>query len=534
MDKSKGLVLPNSNNRYCAYAGTGGEDGPIYLIEGKEELLEIIPVPITIERQISPIEALLMVGQSGSEETIGNSPLIASTMMEGNTNAALKLFMVEFGRDSLETAKTLIGEYPKIGLRTLLSLASTQGLGQNPKSEEEEGKIIHENRDKEDPIAQFQSREHGWEWPYYGSVDATLLFIQLAGSYARRYGLDFMNHTYTNRQGREEQLKNSFRLAINWAERRMEKSPLGFVEYYKENGGGTDNKVWRDSREAYHHQDGTFADNTYGIASFSVQVDAYKAFKAATHLFPEKALDYDETANCLRNAILKHFWVDDGQYFSLGSERDEEGKNNLLRIKTSDMGHILESGILYGDDKETIEKKEAVVRMLFSDEMLNISGIRTLSKHGIRFNAGAYHNGSVWPRENIKIARGLENHGYFGLARELHRRNVGIWEATGIFPELVRGDDAPAPNLNRRIVRVLTHTPKGDYVYNLEQPGQLIQTWTVAAVLQSMRQLERYKKRDLPSESEDSRKVEFEKKISSGISYTGTSVLSLDMGSKSG
>jgi len=515
---STNMLSMNRVKRYLAYAGTSEEDGPIYLIEGMEELVEIIPVPIFLDRQISPTEALLKIGQTHQEEHIGDMPLLASSALDNNPDVALKLFMAEFGRDSLESAKTLVGEYPKIALRTIKSLASSQGLSENLLSEEEEGKIIHENREADDPIAIFQTEQHGWVWPYYGTVDATLLYIQLGGSYARRYGREFMDLVYTNRNGEPNSIRQSFRMAIAWAEKRMKKSPLGFIEYYRENSGGTENKVWRDSWEGYHHEDGSFADNTFGIASFSVQIDAYKAFKAATHLFPDLERKYEMKAQLLKKDILKHFWVSDGNYFALGSERDGKNNHHLLQIKTSDMGHILESGILYGDDLRIKRKKEAVIRTLFSDEMLSISGIRTLSKNSIRFNAGAYHNGSVWPRENIKIARGLENHGYYGLARELHKRNLGIWKALGVFPELVRGDEAKVPHLNKRIVRVKTITSKKEYVYNLEQPGQLIQAWSVAAILQSMRQLERYESGDLPLHSEDPEKVSFEKKVLSKIS----------------
>lgn len=511
--KSSDILYTNPGNRYVAYEGTSEVDGPVHLIKNKEELVEIIPFPIDIVRPLTPIEALLLVGQSKEEGQIGDFPLLASSAFENTTEAALKLFMVEFGRDSLETAKTLVGEYPKIALKTLRSLASSQGLEYNPRSEEEPGKIIHENRNEDDPIARHQTAHHGWEWPYYGTVDATLLFVQLAGSYARRYDRGFMDHTYENRKGEIVSLRKSFKMALEWVEKRVERSPLGFVEYFKENEGSTDNQVWRDSREGYHHADGIFADNKFGIASFSVQVDAYKAYKAATHLFPEKEQEFAAKAEDIRQKILGHFWVEDEGYFALGSERNEKGNNKLLEIKTSDMGHILESGILYGEDKEIQRKKESVVRTLFSDEMLSASGIRTLSKDGTRFNAGAYHNGSIWPRENIKIARGLENHGYYALARELHRRNVNIWKTLGVFPELVRGDDSSVPHLNERIVRVLTHTSTKPYTYNLEQPGQLIQAWSVAAILQSLRQLEKYEAGELPAHSEDESKVEFEKEI---------------------
>src|SRR3989344_1167575 len=107
----------------------------------------------------------------------------------------------------------------------------------------------------------------------------------------------------------------------------IDASPLGMLEFRQEIPKGISNQVWRDSKEAYHHADGRIADNTYGIASFSLQVDAYKALQALSSLFPENKHLYDGRAKNLKDRILNDFWVEDerGGYFALGAEKKEDG-----------------------------------------------------------------------------------------------------------------------------------------------------------------------------------------------------------------
>jgi len=189
--------------------------------------------------------------------------------------------------------------------------------------------------------------------------------------------------------------------------------------------------------------------------------------------------------------VLKH-WVEDerGGYFALGSERKADGRRELLRIRTSDMGHVLDSDILAGDDPEIVRMRDMLVASLFSEDMLAAGGIRTLGKAEVRFNPRGYQIGSVWPKENDIIARGLERHGYSSEAHNLHERNARIWQETGVLPEFVEGDDQSI-KLVSRIVDVERIDPlKRPYKFRLEQPGQLIQGWSVPSIERSLEYLE--------------------------------------------
>ena len=145
------------------------------------------------------------------------------------------------------------------------------------------------------------------------------------------------------------------------------------------------------------------------------------------------------------------------------------------------MGHTLHSRLLDGDDAEIVRKRRLVVQHMLSSEMLNVSGIRTLANDEVRFRPGAYHNGSVWLWDTHHISKGLRHHGYTEAADDLDRKLLGVVDATKLFPEYVRGDNADVPTLNTRTVVLWDeqHQRKNQ----LEQPPQEVQAWTVAAIL---------------------------------------------------
>ena len=184
---------------------------------------------------------------------------------------------------------------------------------------------------------------------------------------------------------------------------------------------------------------------------------------------------------------MKYFWVEEeqGGYFALGTDRDEQDSLNKLEVKTSNMGHLLNSRILEGNNPDIVRRRESVIRTLFSPEMINVSGVRTLSKNEVRFRPGAYHNGNVWLWDNYYIAQGLERHGYLGLAYDLQKRIWNVVDKTKKFPEYAWGGDDPEPKLNNRIVDIWDE--KNQIQNRLEQPPQEIQAWTVAAILAAKR-----------------------------------------------
>lgn len=472
---------------YIAFPGDPEDPVPIQLTP--QERLEgtVNRLNIRLDVRKTPGEALLWLNQASSIREIGKKPILAAVNTEENTGIQeLELFNMLFGRDSLIASRDLLPGYPQIARRTIISLAELQGVQKTPaddlydKREEEEGKILHEYRD--DRINQ------SWPYPYYGSADATPLHLQLIGAMARRYGPNILYERYKDRYGEERTILHSAAMDATWIERQMEKNPHGMVEPKRRNPKGIRYQAWRDSYDGFHHVDGRLADDTYGVSSFSVQIDAYKAFQAAAFLFLKQKSRYLELTDVLKKNILKH-WVEDdrGGYFALGSELQANGSRELLEVRTSDMGHILNTDILEGEDPEKKRMRDMLVETLFSEGMRAAGGIRSLDKNEIRFTPRGYQTGRVWPKENGEIAKGLERHRYSRHAHDLHESNANIWYQTGYFPESVSGDDSPNITLG---IRVADSRYQDEEPHRVEQPPQLIQAWSLTSIERSLEYLE--------------------------------------------
>ncbi len=481
------------------------------LLEG-ESIVDIVPHAFRIYNETpSSLQQMMRLTNADSPHEIGeNGPSVASLAFDVSVRTSapegesplstqqdtlpapehLRLYETLFGRDSLRVAIELIPSYPELARATLTKLAELQGMDYVTEREEEPGRIVHEARDQNDPIAQDLSERLGWGWPYYGSVDATPEFIRTMAAYCRRTeeNLQFLSHEYVDRSGETHQMAYALDTAVDWILRRLDSNAEGLLEYKSVLPKGIENQVWKDSWDAYHHSDGTLANHDQGIASIEVQVTAYDALLDAAYLYDNvlmdtsRANDLRDHARRLKETILALFWTDDkGGYFVLGTDRDENGHMRQMKIRTSNMGHTLNSRLLNGDDPQIVRMRKAVVRHVLSPSMLNASGIRTLANDEVRFRPGAYHNGSVWLWDTHHIAKGLRHHGYDIEADDLDRRLLGVIEATKIFPEYVRGDDDETPWIN---TAEITLWDEGNQRINkLEQPPQEVQAWTVAAIL---------------------------------------------------
>ena len=410
----------------------------------------------------------------------------------------LRLYEVVFGRDSLRVAIELIGSYPELARSTTLRLAQLQGVEYNQAREEEPGRILHEARDKNDKRAQEISEQLGWGWPYYGSVDATPEFVRTLTAYCRRSeeNYRFLSTTFTDRAGKKRDMAYALDMALAWIINRLDSNDDGLLEYQSVLPQGIENQVWKDSPDAYHHADGTIANHQRGIASIEVQVTAYDALLDAAELYQHayddeiQAAAFRQRAEQLGATILETFWTDDkGGYFVLGTDRDDKDRLRQLKVRTSNMGHVLNSRLLEGDDPELLHKREAVIRHILSPEMLNISGIRTLATDEIRFRPGAYHNGTVWLWDTHHIARGLRRHGHVDAANELDRRMLHVIEVTKLFPEYVRGGNDLLPRINEHTIVVWDEVMQREMT--IEQPPQEVQAWTVAAILAIKKRIDR-------------------------------------------
>lgn len=452
------------------------------------------PLRINIERPSSTKE-LLRLTRSFHVDEIGKSgPSIASLPLESSIDELtpapdhLRLYEVVFGRDSLRVAIDLIGSYPELAKATILTLAHLQGVTQDPEKEEEPGRIVHEAREATDPIALRLTHERGWHWPYYGSVDATPEFIRTIAAYTKQseenYG--FLSDTYLDQTGQERTVTHALEMALEWIAARRLHNKEGLLEFKSTLPLGIENQVWKDSWDAYHHHDGTLANHDKGIASIEVQVTTYDALIDAAEIFEEvfenqtRADSLRAQAHSLRKAIMDHFWTEDkGGYFVLGTDRDEQDHIRQLKVRASNMGHVLNSRLLEGDDPESIRKRKAVIRHILSPELLCTSGIRTLASDEVRFRPGAYHNGSVWLWDTHHIAKGLRRHGHTIEANDIDNRILRVVDKTGMFPEYVRGEQAMIA-VNHRTVVLWDTTYQRENV--VEQPPQEVQAWTVAAI----------------------------------------------------
>ena len=491
------------------------------LLPGESVLDIVLHEPRHFEHVPSSLQQIMRLTRSTNPHEIGeNGPSVASLAfdvslqtsvpeghspleehqesIEGATPEHLRLYEVLFGRDSLRVAIDLIPSYPQLARVTTLKLAELQGTEYNKEREEEPGRIVHEARDRDDPIAQELSERLGWGWPYYGSVDATPEFIRTLTAYCRRTeeNLGLLSSEYTDKNGEIKSMAYAMDIAIEWILERLDSNPEGLLEFKSVLEKGIENQVWKDSWDAYHHSDGSLANHDKGIASVEVQVTTYDALLDAADLYENVLDDNDKAANLrrradqLRTVILDTFWTDEkGGYFVLGTDRDKNNRLRQMKIRTSNMGHVLNSRLLEGDEPSIVHKRSAVVRHILSPEMLNVSGIRTLASDELRFRPGAYHNGSVWLWDTHHIAKGLRRHGYKIEADDLDARLLGVVESTKIFPEYVRGDNLGLPTINTSTVTLWDDTYKREN--KLEQPPQEVQAWTVAAILAIKKRLER-------------------------------------------
>jgi glycogen debranching enzyme len=329
-------------------------------------------------------------------------------------------FMTIFGRDSLLTSWMILPLDPSLALGTLRTLASLQGTKTTPATEEEPGKILHEMR-----FGMQASLWLGGSSVYYGSIDATPLYVMLLGE-LRRWGLE--------RRIVDELLPFADR-ALNWIVSHGDRDGDGFVEYARATELGLANQGWKDSFDGITFGDGQIAEPPIALAE--VQGYAYAAYLAKSHFCTERsdaegAAFWAQRAQDLKEKFNHAFWMPDKGYFALGLDKDKRQIDSLA----SNMGHCLWTGIV--DEG----KAAAVAKQLTGPDMFTGFGIRTLGASCGAYNPMSYHNGSVWPHDNAICAAGLMR---YGFVPEAQRVAVSILKAAEFFggrlPELFCGFD---------------------------------------------------------------------------------------------
>ncbi len=329
-------------------------------------------------------------------------------------------FMTVFGRDSLLTAWMALLVDPDLALGVLQTLARFQGRDVDPRRDEEPGRILHEMR-----FGEAASLSLGGGSIYYGTADATPLFVMLLGE-LRRWGVA--------RELVDELLPNAER-AIEWIEQFGDADGDGYVEYHRATDRGLANQGWKDSWDGIRYGDGRIAEAP--IALCEVQAYTYGAYLARAH-FAHEAGDertyqrFRAKAAQLKAAFNRDFWLEDRGYFAVGLDADKRPIDSL----TSNLGHCLWTGIVDED------KAARVAEALRSPAMFSGWGVRTLSTDNRGYNPISYHCGSVWPHDTAIVAAGLARYGYEDDALRLV---LGLLDAAqaegGRLPELFSGLD---------------------------------------------------------------------------------------------
>ena len=306
-------------------------------------------------------------------------------------------FSTVFGRDGIITAMEMLWVEPALAKGVLEFLASTQAIEVDRSREAEPGKILHEMRHGE--MANLNEVPFA---RYYGTVDATPLFVMLAGAYYERTG------------DREliKQIWPNIRAALDWVNNYGDLDGDGFVEYAAHGDRGLIQQGWKDSNDSIFHADGSLAEPP--IALCEVQGYVYAAKLAAARL--SSALGDEQISSSLeaqalelRDKFEEAFWCKDLNVYALALD----AKKQPCRVRASNAGHALFTGIARSD------RGRALAASLFASDFYSGWGIRTLAAGESRYNPLSYHNGSVWPHDNALIASGLARYGFKNLAGKI-------------------------------------------------------------------------------------------------------------------
>jgi glycogen debranching enzyme len=338
-------------------------------------------------------------------------------------------FMTLFGRDSLLTSWMSLPFAPELSKGVLSALANLQGQTTNPVNEEAPGKIIHELR-RSNGAAAFGNRGR-----YYGTVDATPLFVMLAHETWRWGHLepDDLNKLWP-----------AIAAAAKWVDRSITQDQYGLLSYKRSTEEGLTNQGWKDSWDGVPGADGLPARGP--IALIEAQGYAYAALRATTELAKhvDSAADVHcdgltDTADGLFDRVNSMFWSDDLESFVLGID----GEGQQIGSVTTNPGHAVWSGVTDSD------LADRYLSRCMESDMFTGWGLRTLSRDAAAYNPLSYHNGSVWPHDTSIVAAAAENVGRHDVVTALAEAAFATAaEFDSRPPELFAGfdkSDIPSP-----------------------------------------------------------------------------------------
>jgi glycogen debranching enzyme len=422
-----------------------GEEHHLYCTVVCECQDEPVPQLLPYHRALQENNAARRRTQAQGSEVVTSNPLVDLWLARSVSDLAMLTtqlptgpypfagvpwYATTFGRDGILTAMEMLWLDPTPARGVLAFLAATQATESDPERDAEPGKILHEARASE--MAATREIPFG---RYYGTVDATPLFLVLAAAYWRRTGDEaFVRGIWPN-----------ILLALEWIARHGDVDGDGFVEYARRSKEGLVQQGWKDSHDSVFHADGQLAEAP--IALCEVQGYVYEAKRSIAELAhalgePRLAEQLASEAATLKRRFDEAFWCEELGTYAIALD----GNKKPCRVLSSNVGHCLWTGIA------SPEHAQRIVDGLMAPAFFSGWGIRTIAEAEPRYNPMSYHNGSIWPHDNALAAAGMAA---YGRSEDAMRLMAALFDASLHFdlhrlPELFCGfprRDAAGPTL---------------------------------------------------------------------------------------